>query len=98
MKGVEQPEQFHPEGDVWIHTLMLLERMRNPSVTLALGALLHDVGKPPTFRRADRIRFDGHAALGAKMAVRDPDPPAVLQPGDPDASRPWSRTICGSRT
>jgi putative nucleotidyltransferase with HDIG domain len=70
MKGVEQPEQFHPEGDVWTHTLMLLETMRDPSLTLALGALLHDIGKPPTFRRADRIRFDGHAELGAKMAVQ----------------------------
>lgn len=70
MKGVEQPEQFHPEGDVWTHTLMLLGAMRDPSVTLALGALLHDIGKPPTFRRADRIRFDGHAELGAKMAVQ----------------------------
>ncbi|MGH9556206.1 MAG: CCA tRNA nucleotidyltransferase [Terriglobales bacterium] len=70
MKGVEQPPQFHPEGDVWVHTLLLLAGLRGggPS-TLAVGALLHDVGKPPTFRRApDRIRFDGHAEVGAKMA------------------------------
>jgi putative nucleotidyltransferase with HDIG domain len=69
MKGVEQPAEFHPEGDVWTHTLMMLGLMRDPSITLALGVLLHDIGKPPTFRVEDRIRFDGHAALGAKMAV-----------------------------
>ncbi len=70
MQGVEQPPQYHPEGDVWIHTLMLLEGLPSgSSKTLALGALLHDVGKPPTFRVApDRIRFDGHAEIGTKMA------------------------------
>jgi poly(A) polymerase len=70
LQGVEQPPQFHPEGDVWVHTLMLLEGLpAGCSRTLALGALLHDVGKPPTFRRApDRIRFDQHAEIGAKMA------------------------------
>lgn len=69
-KGVEQPPQFHPEGDVWVHTLMLLESLApNCSPTLAWGALLHDVGKPPTFRIApDRIRFDNHAEVGARMA------------------------------
>jgi len=69
MKGVAQPPEFHPEGDVWIHTLLLLENLRNPSPTLALGALLHDVGKPPTFRLADRIRFDGHVEKGVEMAT-----------------------------
>ena len=71
MKGVEQPPQFHPEGDVWIHTLMLLEQLGSDcSATLAWGSLLHDVGKPPTFRRApDRIRFDGHVEVGSKMAA-----------------------------
>jgi len=70
MQGVEQPPQYHPEGDVWVHTLMLLEGLpAGCSTTLALGALLHDVGKPPTFRVApDRIRFDGHAEIGTKMA------------------------------
>ncbi len=67
MKGVEQPPEFHPEGDVWTHTFMMLEALRNPSVTLALGVLLHDVGKPPTFRIADRIRFDGHVEVGVKL-------------------------------
>jgi len=70
MKGVEQPPEFHPEGDVYVHTLLLLEKLPQPcSVTLAWGALLHDVGKPPTFRRApDRIRFDDHVDVGVKMA------------------------------
>src|SRR5690349_1185020 len=70
MKGVEQPPQFHPEGDVFVHTLLLLDKLPHPCPkTLAWGALLHDVGKPPTFRVApDRIRFDGHVEIGVKMA------------------------------
>ncbi|MGH9485658.1 MAG: CCA tRNA nucleotidyltransferase, partial [Terriglobales bacterium] len=71
LHGVEQPPQFHPEGDVWTHTLMMLERLPHPvAPALALGVLLHDVGKPKTFRRApDRIRFNGHAEIGAAMAA-----------------------------
>ena len=71
MKGVEQPPQYHPEGDVLVHTLLLLEKLpAGASKTLAWGALLHDVGKPPTFRIApDRIRFDGHVEVGVKMAA-----------------------------
>lgn len=72
MKGVEQPREFHPEGDVWTHTLLMLEAMREPTPTLALGVLLHDVGKPATFRPAssgDRIRFNDHAQVGARMAA-----------------------------
>ncbi len=68
MKGVQQPPEFHPEGDVWVHTLMILEKLERPTPTLALGALLHDVGKPPTFQIADRIRFNEHAEVGAVMA------------------------------
>jgi len=70
MHGVEQPPQFHPEGDVWIHTMLLLEKLPPKcSRTLAWGTLLHDVGKPPTFRVApDRIRFDGHVEVGVRMA------------------------------
>ena len=70
MKGVEQPPQFHPEGDVFVHTLLLLDKLPHPCpVTLAWGALLHDVGKPATFRVApDRIRFDGHVDVGVKIA------------------------------
>jgi poly(A) polymerase len=70
MKDVQQPPQFHPEGDVWVHTLLILESLPHPCPrTLAWGALLHDVGKPPTFRRApDRIRFDGHVEVGEAIA------------------------------
>src|ERR1700688_846561 len=73
MKGVQQPPQFHPEGHVWIHTRMMLEKLQpNCSPTLAWGVLVHDVGKPPTFAPAKgpgtRIRFDGHVNVGARMA------------------------------
>ena len=70
MKGVEQPPEFHPEGDVFIHTLLLLDNLPHPCTpTLAWGALLHDVGKPATFRKApDRIRFDNHVDVGVKIA------------------------------
>jgi poly(A) polymerase len=70
MKGVRQPPEFHPEGDVFVHTLMLLDHLPQPCPpALAWGAALHDVGKPPTFRvAADRIRFDGHVEVGVKMA------------------------------
>ena len=72
MKGVQQPKQFHPEGDVFVHTMLLLSKLPHPCASdLAWGALLHDVGKPPTFRIApDRIRFDGHVEIGVKMAER----------------------------
>jgi poly(A) polymerase len=73
MKGVEQPPQFHPEGDVWIHTLLMLEGLPpQSSPTLAWGVLLHDVGKPPTFSPpsgpSGRIRFDRHVEVGTRMA------------------------------
>jgi poly(A) polymerase len=75
MQGVEQPPEFHPEGDVWVHTLMLLEQLpAGASPTLAWGMLLHDVGKPATFtppdtaRSGDRIRFNGHVDVGVAMA------------------------------
>jgi tRNA nucleotidyltransferase/poly(A) polymerase len=73
-KGVPQPPEFHPEGDVWTHILLMLQGLpEHPPAMLAWGVLLHDVGKPPTFkpseRSGDRIRFDGHAELGARMAV-----------------------------
>ena len=72
MKGVEQPPEFHPEGDVFVHTLLLLDYLPQPCPpTLAWGALLHDVGKPATFRRAaDRIRFDDHVDVGVKIAEK----------------------------
>ena len=73
MKGVEQPPQFHPEGDVWTHTLIMLEGLpAGCSPTLAWGVLLHDVGKPPTFTPPSgpngRIRFDEHVEVGTRMA------------------------------
>lgn len=69
LQGVEQPPESHPEGDVWTHVLMMLKEMDAPSATLAVGVLLHDIGKPKTFRRAaDRIRFDGHAEVGVEVA------------------------------
>ncbi|MBI4616285.1 MAG: CCA tRNA nucleotidyltransferase [Planctomycetes bacterium] len=69
MAGVAQPPEFHPEGDVWEHTLAVLANLRDPSPELALGALFHDVGKPPTYTERDgRIRFPDHARVGARMA------------------------------
>lgn len=74
MKGVEQPPQFHPEGDVLTHTLLMLEQLKpGCSATLAWGVLLHDVGKPPTFKPPSgpdgRIRFDEHVEVGKQMAI-----------------------------
>ncbi len=70
MHGVEQPPEWHPEGDVWVHTLLLLEKLEaGASPTLAWSALLHDVGKPPCQRwDGDRARFNGHAEVGTRMA------------------------------
>lgn len=69
MKGVEQPPEFHPEGDVFTHTRMLMDRLQGASSILAFAALLHDVGKPPTFQvREGRIRFYEHSRVGAEMA------------------------------
>jgi poly(A) polymerase len=75
MQGIQQPPQYHPEGDVWIHTLMLLDHLQaRASPTLAWGMLLHDVGKPATFtppdpaRPGDRIRFNGHVDVGVAVA------------------------------
>ena len=69
--GCEQPPQFHPEGDVFVHTRMLIEQLHpNAELTLVLGALLHDIGKPATYsydEEAGRIRFNGHAEVGARM-------------------------------
>ncbi len=71
MKGCGQPPEFHPEGDVWIHTLLLMEKLENPSLELAWAALLHDVGKPATRTQAqgDRVRFNEHDIKSAEMAV-----------------------------
>ena len=68
MDGVPQPPEYHPEGDVLTHTLIMLGLLKKPSVELAMGVLLHDVGKPRTFEVLDRIRFNNHTVVGAQMA------------------------------
>lgn len=74
MRGQEQPPQFHPEGDVWTHTVLMLNALNKPSLRLAYAVLLHDVGKPATAVKApDRIRFNRHAEYGAAIAA------AILQ-------------------
>jgi putative nucleotidyltransferase with HDIG domain len=97
MHGVAQPPEFHPEGDVWQHTRMLLESLDHATPALAMAALLHDVGKPPVFRVAERIRFDGHVEKGVEMAH------AILarlrfSNEDTEQSSRWSRITCTSRT
>jgi poly(A) polymerase len=75
MRGVAQPPEFHPEGDVWTHTMLLLEKLPGGcGTTLAWGALLHDIGKPATYqppdpnKPGDRIRFNGHVEVGVRIA------------------------------
>jgi putative nucleotidyltransferase with HDIG domain len=72
LKGCEQPKEFHPEGDVFKHTRLMLKQLKKPSLTLAFGSLLHDIGKPVTARtdKAGRIRFNGHDLVGARMAEK----------------------------
>ena len=69
LKGVEQPAEYHPEGEVFTHTRMMLDALpAAPGLVLAWAVLLHDVGKPPTFVRApDRIRFNDHDVVGQAM-------------------------------
>ncbi len=70
LKGVEQGPDAHPEGDVFTHTCLVLDHLPDdPDPALALGALLHDVGKPATMTRDEgRIRFIAHQKVGARMA------------------------------
>jgi poly(A) polymerase len=70
MRGCAQSPEHHPEGDVWVHTRLLLTHLKNPSPVLAFSALLHDIGKPRTSRTepSGRIRFFGHEGVGARMA------------------------------
>lgn len=73
LKGVDQPPEFHPEGDVFIHTCLVLEKLEQDNVldiVLALGALLHDIGKPKTYSKTDRVRFNRHEYVGASMAEK----------------------------
>jgi poly(A) polymerase len=70
LKGCEQPPEFHPEGDVFVHTRIMLEMLPpNASLPLVLGVLFHDLGKPPTFQRDEtgRIRFNGHEYVSADI-------------------------------
>ncbi|MFO8009074.1 MAG: CCA tRNA nucleotidyltransferase [Candidatus Brocadiia bacterium] len=68
-KGCEQPENYHPEGDVYVHTILTVEKLGpNPDFELAMAALLHDVGKPPASRRAGPKCFPEHCRIGARMA------------------------------
>jgi len=70
LHGVEQPPQFHPEGDVFEHTRLMLTKIEKPDLELALGVLFHDVGKKPTAKVDEngRIRFNEHESVGAEMA------------------------------
>lgn len=70
MDGVAQPPEYHPEGDVLTHVCAVLEHCPAEDPVLSWAAVLHDVGKPPTFEVADRIRFSGHDQLSAEMAER----------------------------
>jgi len=70
LKGVPQPPEFHPEGDVWTHTMLALGTLQKPSLELAWATLLHDIGKPDTMTVEDRIRFNGHCQVGAEMAEK----------------------------
>ncbi len=69
LRGVPQPPDFHPEGDVWTHTLLMFRHSPARSLPLGLAVLLHDIGKPATLTVTDRIRFHGHARQGARQAM-----------------------------
>lgn len=69
MKGVQQGARAHPEGDVFTHTAMAVDRLpERPPAALALGTLLHDIGKPPTMTKDNGVHFFGHQHVGARMA------------------------------
>lgn len=71
LKGCPQPPQWHPEGDVWTHTKIMLNLLNKPSPELAWSVLLHDIAKPDclTTDRDGRIRHSGHESVGAEKAV-----------------------------
>ena len=73
LKGCEQPPDFHPEGDVFVHTRLMLALLpAEASVPLVLATLFHDLGKPPTMERdhTGRIRFNGHESVSAQMTEK----------------------------
>lgn len=72
LRGCEQPPQWHPEGDVYVHTRLALSLLNDPPLPLALAVLLHDIGKPATQtwdKEGERFRFNGHDKVGADMAA-----------------------------
>ena len=73
LKGCQQPPQFHPEGDVWVHTRLMLSLLPTEvSTPLLLSVLFHDIAKPDTYSldpAEGRIRFSGHEKLGAEMTT-----------------------------
>ena len=72
LHGVDQPPQFHPEGDVFIHTRIMLSLLNQAPLPVALAVLFHDVGKKPTYKvdETGRIRFNGHESVGARMTLQ----------------------------
>lgn len=71
LKGCEQPPEFHPEGDVFVHTRLMLSLLpESVSIPLVFSVLLHDIGKPPVLFRDEtgRIRFNGHESVSARMS------------------------------
>jgi tRNA nucleotidyltransferase/poly(A) polymerase len=73
LKGCEQPPDFHPEGDVFVHTRLMLSLLPElVSTPLVFSVLFHDIGKPPTFQIDDtgRIRFNGHESISASMTKK----------------------------
>ncbi len=98
MPGVQQPPQYHPEGDVFVHTCLVLDHVLPGDPVQAWCAVLHDVGKPATFERAqDRIRFHGHDQLSAHMAdeiLRRLHAPKALREAVVEISRDHIRFAC----
>ena len=70
LKGVIQSPEYHPEGDVFEHTLLMVKMFGGGTATLAFGILFHDIGKPAAFEMTDRARFNRHDEVGAEIAVR----------------------------
>lgn len=68
LEGIRQPPNFHPEGDVYIHTKLMLEALESKEEDLVFAVLFHDVGKPPTYEVRDRITFYGHVQVGVALA------------------------------
>ena len=74
MKNIQQPPDFHPEGDVFVHTCLVLDKLSEStsenSIEVVYGALFHDIGKPDTYDKTDRIRFNRHEYVGANKAEK----------------------------